>query len=134
MNEIITEKLAYSKAFIFVMEHFVKVLKAGHSELSLCINNEMNVTYLIEDDEVVSACVYELDTRKNQAWIYIAATAEQHRGCGYYDEVYKEVENVCKTNGMKVLNSNIHIENTAMIKNAFRNGRDMSWYRSRKYL
>jgi hypothetical protein len=134
MNEIITEKLAYSKAFLFVMEHYLEVLKAGFSELSLCINNEMNVTYMINNGEVVSACVYDMDTNKGQAWIYIAATAKHRRGEGLYDYVYEEVENVCRANAIKVLNSNIHTHNTAMIEHAIRHERELLWFRSRKYL
>jgi hypothetical protein len=134
MNEIFTEKLAYSKAFVFVMENYVEVLKAGFSELSLCIHNEMTVTYMVNNGEVVSACVYEMDTKKDQAWIYIAATARHRRGEGLYDHVYTEVENVCKAHGMKVLNSNIHTHNTSMIEHAIRHDRELLWFRSRKYL
>lgn len=135
MREIITEStLSYSKAFIFVMDHFVKMLKAGHSELSICINNSMPVTYALENGEVVGACVYELDKGKRQAWIYSAAVDEQHRGKGIYNEIYSEVERVCKDAGMVVINSNVHIENVSMLKSADKNGREMLWYRTRKYL
>lgn len=134
MNEIFTEKLAYSKAFIFVMEHYVEVLKTGFSELSLCIHNEMNVTYMVKHGEVICACVYEMDTKKDQAWIYLAATAKHCRGEGHYDYVYNEVESVCKAHGMKVLNSNIHVHNNSMIEHALRHDRELLWFRSRKYL
>jgi predicted GNAT family acetyltransferase len=135
MREIITEPtLSYSKAFIFVMEHFVKMLKAGHSELSICINNSMTVTYALEDGEVIGACVYELDQGKRQAWIYSAAVDENHRGQGVYTDIYKEVERVSKSAGMVVINSNVHIDNAAMVKSADKNGREMLWYRTRKYL
>jgi GNAT superfamily N-acetyltransferase len=135
MIEIYTDtRLAYSKSFIFVMEQFVNTLKAGHSDLSLCINNSMNVTYAVADEEVVGACVYELDPIKRQAWIYTAAVSESHRGQGVYDKIYKEVERVCKENGMVVLNSNVHVDNRAMIQSALKNDREMLWYRTRKYL
>ena len=135
MREIITEPtLSYSKAFIFVMEHFVKMLKAGHSELSICINNSMPVTYAIEENKVVGACVYELDHSKRQAWIYSAAVDEDYRAQGVYSEIYQEVERICKDAGMVVINSNVHIDNVAMIHNAGKNDREMLWYRTRKYL
>jgi hypothetical protein len=135
MIEIYTDdRLAYSKAFVFVMEQFVNTLKAGHSELSLCINNSMTVTYAVIDNTVVGACVYEMDTVKRQAWIYTAAVEKLHRGCGIYDNIYKEVENVCRQNHMVVLNSNVHIDNQAMIQSALKNNREMLWYRTRKYL
>lgn len=135
MREIITEPtLSYSKAFIFVMEHFVKMLKAGHSELSICINNSMTVTYAMEDGQVIGACVYELDKSKRQAWIYSAAVDENHRGKGVYTDIYNEVERVSKAAGMVVINSNVHIDNAPMIKSADKNNREMLWYRTRKYL
>lgn len=135
MREIITEPtLSYSKAFVFVMEHFVKMLKSGHSDLSLCINNSMTVTYAIEDNQVIGACVYELDHSKRQAWIHIAAVNESHRSNGIYDEIYQEVEQVCKNSGMVVLSSNVHVDNAPMIKSASKNNRELLWYKSRKYL
>lgn len=134
MNVIITETFAYSDAFIFVMENYVEMFKRGHCELSLCIRNDMNVTYMKIGDEVVSACVYELDHTKKQAWIYVAATAKIHRNSGYYEQVYEAVEDECRNAGMKVLNSNIHVDNVAMIQHAMKNDRELMWYRSRKYL
>ena len=134
MREIITEQLAYSKAFIFVMDNFVEILKKEHSELSLCINNEMNVTYMLDGDIVMGACVYDMDDRKKQAYIYTAAVDKFYRNEGVYTEIYREVERVCRMNGMKVLNSNIHVNNTAMIEHALRNDRELLWFRSRKAL
>jgi ribosomal protein S18 acetylase RimI-like enzyme len=134
MREIITEQLAYSKAFIFVMDNFVEILKKGYSELSLCISNEMNVTYMIDEDIVMGACVYEMDDRKKQAYIYTAAVDKFYRNEGVYTIIYKEVERVCRMNGMKVLNSNIHVNNTAMIEHALRNDRELLWFRTRKVL
>lgn len=135
MREIITEPtLSYSRAFVFVMEHFVNMLKSGHSELSICINNSMTVTYAVEDGKVIGACVYELDQSKRQAWIYSAAVDEEYRGLGVYNDIYQEVEQVSKQAGMVVLNSNVHIDNAAMVKNADKNGRELLWYRTRKYL
>jgi len=135
MREIITEPtLSYSKAFIFVMDHFVKMLKAGHSDLSLCIKNSMTVTYAVENEQVIGACVYELDHSKRQGWIHTAAIDENFRGLGVYEEIYKEVEQVCKTSGMIVLGSNIHVDNEPMIHHAEKNNRELLWYKSRKYL
>jgi len=135
MREIITENtLSYSKAFIFVMDHYVQMLKAGHSELSICIKNSMTVTYAIEDNVVIGACVYELDPTKRQAWIYSSAVDENCRGQGVYNEIYQEVENVCKRAGMVVIYSNVHVDNLAMLANANKNSREMLWYRTRKYL
>jgi ribosomal protein S18 acetylase RimI-like enzyme len=134
MREIITEKLAYSKAFIFVMDNFVEILKKGHSELSLCISNEMTVTYMIDEDIVIGACVYDMDDRKRQAYIYTAAVDKFYRNEGVYNTIYKEVERVCRMSGMKVLNSNIHVNNTAMIEHALRNDRELLWFRTRKVL
>lgn len=135
MREIFTDtRLAYSKAFIFVMENFVEILKQGHSELSLCINNSMMVTYAIDNGEVVGACVYEIDAVKRQAWIYTAGVAAAHRGQGIYDDIYSEVEHQCRNAGMLVLNSNIHVDNAGMIANAKKHGRLLSWYRTSKQL
>jgi ribosomal protein S18 acetylase RimI-like enzyme len=134
MREIITEQLAYSKAFIFVMDNFVEILKKGYSELSLCINNEMNVTYMLDEDLVMGACVYEMDDRKKQAYIYTAAVDKFYRNEGVYTTIYKEVERVCRMNGMKVLNSNIHVNNDVMIEHALRNDRELLWFRTRKVL
>lgn len=134
MREIITEQLAYSRAFIFVMDNFVEILKKGYSELSLCINNEMTVTYMVEGDQVLGACVYDMDDRKKQAYIYTAAVDKFYRNEGVYDAIYLEVERVCRMNGMKVLNSNIHVDNVAMIAHAKKHDRELAWYRSRKVL
>lgn len=135
MKQIITEpSLSYSKAFIFVMDQFVKMLKLGHCEKSLCINNTMTVTYAVDGDTVIGACVYELDVPKRQGYIYIAAVDEEYRGQGVYNEIYKEVESVCKQHGIVVLNSNVHVDNIAMIKSAEKNNRKLSWYRSSKQL
>jgi hypothetical protein len=134
MREIITEKLAYSRSFVFVMENFVEILKQGHSELSLCINNEMNVTYMIEEDQILGACVYEIDSKKNQAYIYTAAVNPLFRKQGIYTSIYLEVEKVCRSVGMKVLNSNIHVHNQPMIEHAIKHNRELAWLRSRKVL
>lgn len=135
MIEIITnERLAYSPAFVFVMENFVELLKKGYSEHSLCIDNSMMVTYAVTDMAVVGACVYELNRVKNQAWIYTAGVDEKYQGQGIYDKIYKEVEAVCKSEGMRVLNSNIHVDNTSMIMSAAKNDRELSYYRSTKLL
>ena len=135
MREIITDtRLAYSEAFIFVMDNFVKILKAGHSEHSLCINNNMHVTYAKENDSVIGACVYELDMNKCQAIIYSGGVDKAYQGTGVYQQIYEEVENVCRSNGIKVLNSNVHVENQAMLASAAKNGRKLEYIRTTKRL
>jgi hypothetical protein len=135
MIEIITNtRLAYSPAFIFVMENFVKILKEDHSEHSLCIDNSMMVTYAVDQSVIVGACVYELNRVKNQAWIYTAGVKEEYQRKGIYDIIYKEVESVCKAEGMVALNSNIHVDNIGMIRSAAKNNRKLSYYRSTKLL
>lgn len=135
MREITTEPtLSYSKAFVFVMDEFVKMLKQGYCESTICMNNSMKVSYAVENDEVIGACVYELDKNKRQAWIYFASVSEKNRGQKIYDEIYAEVEKNCKSEGMVVINSNIHIDNISMISSAKKNNRELLWYRSRKFI
>lgn len=135
MRLIITDdRLAYSEAFVFVMDNFVRILKAGHAEHSLCINNSMHVTYAVEDNTIIGACVYDMDMDKRQAIIYSAGVDPRYQGEGVYQEIYEEVERVCRAEGMKVLNSNIHVDNEAAIASARKNNRNVSYYRTSKKL
>lgn len=135
MRQIITDDtLAYSEAFIFVMDNFVRILKAGHAEHSLCINNSMYVTYAKEGDKVIGACVYDMDMDKRQAIIYSAGVDKAYQNSGVYQEIYTEVEETCYRHGMRVLNSNIHIENQAMLASAVKNGRKLEYFRTTKRL
>ena len=89
---------------------------------------------MLDEDLVMGACVYEMDDRKKQAYIYTAAVDKFYRNEGVYTTIYKEVERVCRMNGMKVLNSNIHVNNDVMIEHALRNDRELLWFRTRKVL
>lgn len=94
----------------------------------------MHVTYARDDGVVIGACVYELDLDKGQAIIHSAGVEKAYQGKGVYQEIYTEVEEVCYRNGIKVLNSNVHIENQAMLASAVKNGRKLAYYRTTKRL
>lgn len=135
MRKIITdETLAYSKAFVFVMENFTRILKAGQCEHTICFGNGSRVTYMLDDDIVIGACVYEFDDVKKQAYIYTAGVDSIHRNKGIYQEIYNEVEKLARQNGMKVINSSVHIDNQAMLAAAVKNGRMLTHYRTTKVL
>lgn len=135
MIQIITDKtLAYSPAFVFVMDNFAKILKAGQCEHTICFGNGSHVTYAENDGEVIGACVYEFDDVKKQAYIYTAGVDIAWRNRGIYQQIYFEVESLAKEAGMKVINSSVHIENQAMLSSAVKNGRVLTHYRTTKVL
>lgn len=135
MRKLITdETLAYSKAFVFVMENFTRILKAGQCEHTICFGNGSSVTYMMEDDTVIGACVYEFDMVKKQAYIYTAGVEPVYRSRGVYQEIYDEVEKIARSKGMKVINSSVHIDNQAMLASAVKNGRMLTHYRTTKVL
>ena len=126
---------AHSKAFIFVMDHFVKLLKAGMAEQELCFHNAVQVAYVEDEDgDVIGAAIFDLDKTKRQAWIYLAAVAADHRSQGIYSAIYRKIEDIARNEGMKGLGSNVNVRNAPMLATAEKNGRQLIAYRVKKAL
>lgn len=131
---IMDERLAYSPAFVFVMEQFVDLLHKGHADQSLCMTNSMRVVYAKNASGVVGACVFDLDYSKGQAWIYMAAVDDDYRHQGIYQQIYSTVEDICISEGMRSIGSNVSVYNSPMIDFAIKNDREMRWFKTTKRL
>lgn len=128
--------LAHSKAFIFVLDEYVKLLKNGFGELELFFNNTSSVTYLLDEstDEVVSAIVWGVDLQRRVGTIHFSATSESHRNNGYYKRLLTNVESSMKNRGVVVFYSGVHVDNETMLQLTESTNRKKTFYRVKKYL
>lgn len=133
--EIKTEKtVANSKAFVFLLEQYLAIVKAGHADMELSYSNSSTVTYALIDGEVVGACAWYIDQGKRAAWILFSAVAPDRRRQGIYSAIAAAVEKQAKTWGAVALYSGVHVTNDAMIAAAQGTGRKLGWYRAKKDL
>lgn len=116
--KIVTEDtLAHSKAFVFVMEQFVQLLKEGLSDMETPFGNNFKVTYMITEDtgEVVSAIVWGNDLSRRISTLNFVCTAYEHRRKGYYTQLFNEVQRLMKSKGSTLLYYNVHTNNSQML-------------------
>jgi len=129
------QTFAHSKAFLFVMDHYVKLLKAGYGDNEISFSNHSLVSYALDKTgKVVSASVWSYDANRRAVSVLFSATLETERGKGLYRKVFAEVERNAKLKGAVVIFSGVHVDNGPMIKAAKQTGRNLSWYRVKKIL
>jgi GNAT superfamily N-acetyltransferase len=126
--------LAHSKAFVFVLEEFTKLVQAGHADFEIPFTNASQVTYTIVNGEVAGASVWTIDKAKRSAWMLFSAVAKAHQRKGIYTALSAEVERRAKNQGAVVIYSGVHIDNDAMVNAAVKAGRQANWYRTKKKL
>jgi len=133
MKIIFEETLAHSKAFIFILDQWVKLLKAGQGDNELPFSNSSFVCYAIDDKGVMlGASVWIYDTSRRTANVLFSAVDEQHRRKGLYTLIIQEVERRAKLKGAINLYSGVHVSNQTMIATAAKVGRKAGWYRLKK--
>lgn len=126
--------VANSKAFVFILEEFVKTVKAGFADHELAFGNSANITYALDGEQVIGACAWHIDTTKRAAWILFSAVAEERRQQGVYKRICKAVELKASLAGAVALYSGVHVKNDPMIAAAQSSGRELGWYRTKKVL
>lgn len=127
--------VANSKAFVFLLEEYLALLKRGHGDNEFAYGNNAQCTYAVDDNgAVIGACAWFIDHNKRAAWILFSAVAAAHRRQGVYTAVRTEVERIAKTKGAAAIYSGVHVENEAMIAAARASGRQLGWYRAKKQL
>ena len=134
INVITESTIAHSKAFVFALEHYLLLVKAGHADNELVYNNSAPVTYAVENNIVIGVSVWDFNPAKRAAWILFSAVAVEHRRKGVYTAIFKEVEKNVKRKGAVALYSSVHVTNNKMIEAARTNGRELGWYRTKKTL
>jgi len=128
------DTLAHSKAFIFVMDQWVKLLKLGYGDTELAFGNQSLVTYALADDQktVLAAIVWSYDSGRRVAGELFSSVAEEHRRTGIYTKVIAEVERRAKLRGAVALYSGVHVNNVQMLTSVEKEGRRVDWYRVKK--
>ena len=136
MKVVTEDTLAHSRAFVFIIDQFAKLLKAGFGDTEFTFGNNNFVTYLYDETskEVLSASVWSFDPTRRASTVHFSATAEEHRGKGYYKQVFAEVERRVKMKGAVALFSGVHVDNGKMVELAKQTGRQANWYRTKKVL
>jgi GNAT superfamily N-acetyltransferase len=128
------DSLAHSKAFVFVLEEYLALVKAGHADYDLPFTNGSLVAYALLGDQVIGASVWSYDPPKRAAWVLFSAVAEEHRKQGIYKQLIHFVEQQAIRKGAAALYSGVHVTNDAMIAAAQASGRTLGWYRTKKPL
>lgn len=130
------ETLAHSRAFIFVLDHYVQLLKNGFGEPEFYFGNSSRVTYLYDPStsDIISACVWSIDPTRRAGTIHFSATEQSRRKQGHYKKIFTEVQRMMINKGAVTLYSSVHLDNEPMIAAAESSGRKKSFYRTKKSL
>lgn len=133
--KIVTESsVAHSKAFVFLLDQYLALLKAGHADHEFSFNNSSLVTYAIEDDIILGASAWVVDPLKRIAWILFIAVAEEHRRKGIYKVISSEIESQAKKRKAVALYSTVHVDNDAMLNSIESTKNQKQWYKTKKEL
>lgn len=130
------ETLAHSRAFIFVLDHYVQLLKAGFGDLEFYFGNASRVTYIYDEStsEIITACVWSVDATRRTGTIHFSATEQSRRRQGHYKKIFNEVQRLMISKGAVSLYSSVHLDNQPMIAAAESSGRKQAFYRTKKSL
>lgn len=114
MNVIHDKTLSYSSAFMFVMREFMKLLEKDFSPHEMIFSNGSWVSFIKQDEEVVSAVVWHYDEPRRVLNISLVATAEEHKQKGFYSAIYNELEKQGRKLGAKAVYFSTHVDNSEM--------------------
>lgn len=127
--------VANSKAFVFLLEEYLALVKRGFADNEFAYGNGSMCTYAVDDaGSVIGACAWFIDNGKRSAWILFAAVAEPHRRHGVYSALQAEVERIARAKGVAALYLGVHVDNDAMVATSKGAGYRQSWYRAKKEL
>lgn len=130
------ETLAHSRAFIFVLDHYVQLLKVGFGDPEFYFGNASRVTYLYDasTSEIITACVWSIDPTRRTGTIHFSATEPSRRRQGHYKKIFNEVQRLMINKGAVSLYSSVHLDNEPMIAAVESSGRKQAFYRTKKSL
>jgi len=126
--------LAGSKAIVFVLREYADMLDRGHAELEISFYNVSRVSYLLDDNLVIAACVWVYDPPKLMGWTYFTGVAEKHRGQGLYSRLSEGVEIEMKKLGATTSCSSMWVDNKTAIAAAEKHGKKVFAARTRKII
>ena len=86
-----SKKLALSPAFVFVMEAFVELVKAGHTVHKMFFSNNSHIVYMEHEGKVIGALVYMIDEVK-EGNILFSHVLPEYRRQGIYKLMYADAE------------------------------------------
>lgn len=135
MRILYENTVANSKAFLFLLEEYLALLKRGHGDNEFAYGNGAQCTYAVDDNDVIiGASAWFIDHNKRAAWILFTAVAESSRRQGVYTAMRKEIERIAKSKGAAALYLGTHVTNDAMIAATKAAGKQLGWYRAKKSL
>jgi hypothetical protein len=127
--------LAHSKAFIFVFDEWVKLLKAGHGDNELTFGNAAKVCYAISDSgAIMGAAVWQYDATRRAVTVPFLGVSDAFRRQGVYTAIIDSVHKSGKALGAVIALSGTSVANNPVLANMSKTGRNMSWYRLKKEL
>jgi RimJ/RimL family protein N-acetyltransferase len=124
---VVTElTLASSKAFIFVIEEFLALLKKGHAKPRLPFLDNTTVTYTWDDatERVLGATTWSVDHERRDGLIGLSLVAEEFRGKGIYKQQMKEVNRRMHALGCITVHAFVHKDNLVMLNGIKSLGKD----------
>lgn len=128
------ETLAHSNAFIFVLEHWVELLKAGHGDTEFSFGNQSMVTYASDNNVVVGSIVWGYDPARRAATEILTAVAKSYRRQGIYTSMITEVMRRAKLKGAVNIFSGVAVTNLPMLEHVAKAERNPNWVRTKKSL
>jgi len=133
MELCFSRKLAFSPAFVFVMEAYVELLRAKQTVHKMYFSNNSHVVYMIHDDKIIGATVYMVsDDREGN--ILFSHVLSEYRRQGVYKKMYEEAERRLIEQGARVIISFTWHDNEAMLETYKATGRELTSIRVEKII
>ena len=126
------KNLAYTNALSFVLENQMELIKNGHAEPLIFINNTYSVVTAEHNDNIVGCSVYNIIPDRLMLWKYITVVHPEYRQQGLAKRFQSVLEEIGRRNGCLRIDSSVHKDNVNMINTNTSNGMSPEYVRFTK--
>ena len=124
--------LAYTNALSFVLEHQIELIKNGHADPLIFINNTYSVVTAEHNDKIVGCSVYNIIPDRLMVWKLMTVVHPEYRRQGLAKRFQSVLEEIGRRNGCLRIDSTVHKDNANMITANKSNGMSPEYIRFTK--
>jgi hypothetical protein len=129
-----SDSLIGCPALPLILTTYGELLKNNQATLSLPFRNNSMVVWLESNLEVVGGICFDYNREKQESWINLSFTAEEHRGKNINKICHGYFEDKSKKLGALTIGSIVAIDNVSRLKSAKKVGLEPKFYRMLKKL